>query len=109
VVDITHSAHSDAEQALNSQGDREAASLGAEGDRSQAALVTQGQRRVNLLWESTQAIIALGTVLTVLVLALNNIRVPEVLQNMVFFIVGAYFSRTNHEKKGGVPDDYKGR
>jgi hypothetical protein len=105
----SRSARADAEAALVSLGERDAAVADTAGSRSQQALVSQGQRRVNLLWEVTQALIAVTTVSAVLWLALRNMRIPEVLQNMVFLIIGAYFSRTNHEKKGGVGPEYKGR
>lgn len=72
------------------------------------ALKTKGQRRVNLIWEYTQAAIALLSVTTLLAIALvyavtgSDREIPLVLQNMIFLIIGAYFSRTNHEKIGGV-------
>jgi hypothetical protein len=108
------SEHRDSEESLDSEGLRSEVSLKTEGDRLQLALISAGQRRVNLLWESTQALIAVTTVTAVLALAILDMRIPEVLQNMVFLIIGAYFSRTNHEKVGGVgpkppPLPYVGR
>lgn len=99
---MTDGAHFQSEESLTSKGDRDAAALGAEGFREQDALTYRGQRRVNLLWEGTQACIAISTVCAVLALALMATEIPQVLQNMVFLIIGAYFSRTNHEKIGGV-------
>ncbi len=67
-----------------------------------------GQRRVNLIWEATQALIALGVVGAVLAICMRiafaaiDLKVPEVLQNALFLIVGFYFSRTNHAAIGGV-------
>lgn len=81
-----------------------------------------GQRKVNLIWEYTQAIIALSVVLSNLivatVLALTTgvkVEQPAVLANTLFLVIGFYFSRTNHQAIGGVgkkADDgqeYKGR
>lgn len=88
------------------QSRRPVESTSAQDDET--ALKTKGQRRVNLIWEYTQAAIALLSVSTLLGIAIiyavtgSNREIPLVLQNMIFLIIGAYFSRTNHEKIGGV-------
>lgn len=67
-----------------------------------------GQRRVNLIWEYTQAGIALSVVacnlLVAVSLALSGSKneFPPVLSNTLFLVVGFYFSRTNHQAIGGI-------
>lgn len=88
---------------------------------TQQDLVVQGQRKVNLIWEYTQAFIAIVVILANMVAALFNvfnnrdINVPFILSSSLFLIVGFYFSRTNHQAIGGIGDKpnedqmYKGR
>lgn len=77
-----------------------------------------GQRRINLIWEYTQAFLALF--MTVAVTGLGVFLavqgriddVPPFLTLMVGLIIGTYFQRTNHEKIGGTgpkPGSYQGR
>lgn len=68
-----------------------------------------GQRRVNILWEMTQAIIAItvtGSTLFVaaqLTMKENSDTAPFLLlSNAFFLVVGFYFGRTNHQRVGGV-------
>lgn len=83
-----------------------------EGDR-----VTAGQRLINILWESTQSIIALTVVVFTMVKAfmLNQGQdIPTIMAVAFGTIVGFYFSRVNHERVGGVgpkpnPGPYTGR
>lgn len=84
----------------------------AEEDRT-----TFGQRRINLIWEVTQAIIAVTVTLVSLVVA-GTIAIRGdggqaaflLLSNAFFLIIGFYFSRTNHTKTGGVgPTEGKNR
>ncbi len=80
----------------------------------QQDLVVAGQRRVNLIWEVTQAIIAVGVVGALIYSALNG-STPVDLGNAAFLIVGFYFSRTNHQNTGGIgyksseSQEYRGR
>jgi hypothetical protein len=67
------------------------------------------QRRINLIWEITQALIAVGVVASVVGLSVFStvvgrpeFKVPEPLTNALFLIVGFYFSRTNHAAVGGI-------
>ena len=84
----------------------------------------QGQRNVNIVWEVTQAAIALTITIGVVVVAVHNglsgtesiqHEFPAVLSNAFFLIVGFYFSRTNHQAIGGVGpkpnlnQEYEGR
>lgn len=92
----------------------------AESDRATQAKeteserVTFGQRRINLVWEATQAVIAVSvTTATLLVAVVLTIRGDAsqaaflLLSNAFFLVVGFYFGRTNHARTGGVgPNDY---
>ena len=85
----------------------------------QQDLTTTGQRKINLIWEITQASVAILVVTAnILVWIAASLRatqspLPEGLQNALFLIVGFYFSRTNHAAIGGVghkpSQDYEGR
>lgn len=88
----------------------------------QEDLTTSGQRRINLIWEFTQAVIALAVVMANLIVAVNfgltskaAQEFPSVLSSSLFLVIGFYFSRTNHQSIGGVgykPDqnqEYVGR
>lgn len=71
-------------------------------------LHTSGQRRVNIIWEGTQAAIALSVVAAVIYCAVVTIEAAS-LVNMAYLIVGFYFGRTNHERSGGVGGAWAGR
>lgn len=79
-------------------------------------LVTAGQRRVNLIWESTQATVAVIVTASTLFVA-GRLAVKEggdqaaflLLSNVFFMVVSTYFARTNHTKTGGVKSDDTGR
>lgn len=68
----------------------------------------QGQRRVNLIWETTQAFIAVSVVACNLIVAVHaglsgvKMEVPPMLTDALFVVVGFYFGRTNHQAVGGV-------
>jgi hypothetical protein len=79
-----------------------------EGDYSSAPTTTAeqdrktaSQRRVNIIWEITQATIAIA-VTGAFVYAALNVIISETLTNAAFLIVGFYFGRTNHQRIGGV-------
>lgn len=106
---------------LETAGARDAATLQTAGQRDAAALRSAGQRRVNLIWECTQAAIALLVVsITLVVFALSareGVRGDtaqavsslnaslNALSNVLFLVVGFYFGRTNHVKTGGVAEE----
>lgn len=69
--------------------------------------VTAGQRRISLMWEATQALIAVMITISIIYNAINKIE-SDVLTNAFFLIVSMYFVRTNHQMVGGVAK-YKGR
>ncbi len=86
---------------------------------AQQDITTAGQRKVNLIWEYTQALVALAVVGANIVVWVSasltgkEVNIPEGLTNAMFLIVGFYFSRTNHQAIGGIghkPEQrYEGR
>lgn len=83
---------------------------------------TAGQRRINVIWEVTQALIALtgiGTTLAVAASIALLATYPDIserqssisstafmmLSNLGSLIIGFYFGRTNHQRIGGVGDN----
>ncbi len=85
----------------------------------QQDLTTAGQRKVNLIWEYTQAVIALIVVSTTMFTGMraawiqSKEQLPTIMSVAFGTVVGFYFSRTNHAAIGGVGDkpnqEYKGR
>jgi hypothetical protein len=75
---------------------------------AQQDMTMAGQRKVNLIWEYTQATVAICVVMANIVVWVSaSLRgtatpIPEGLTNALFLIVGFYFSRTNHAAIGGV-------
>lgn len=74
----------------------------------QEDMTVAGQRKINLIWEYTQAIIAIFVVVVNMIAALYNVfvgkdvDVPMILSSSLFLIIGFYFSRTNHQAIGGI-------
>jgi hypothetical protein len=71
-----------------------------------------GQRRVNLIWEFTQALIAISMVATIIGATLLQVKLPDSLTNALFVILTFYFGRTNSHLMGGVgtkPTDAQGK
>jgi hypothetical protein len=68
---------------------------------SEQNTVTAGQRRINLIWEITQGVTAVGITAGVIYCQIYHIPAP-VLDNAFFLIVSMYFVRTNHTLVGGV-------
>jgi len=82
----------------------EAADLGR---REERILLTAGQRRVNLIWEGSQAAIALTVVLTTCIGIIAPIAgvdlgadFPPEWWTIVGLVIGFYFGRTNHARVG---------
>jgi hypothetical protein len=75
---------------------------------AQQDLTTAGQRRINLIWEHTQAAIALIVVIASMGAGLweefreSKIQIPTIMSVAFGTVVGFYFGRTNHTKTGGV-------
>lgn len=76
-------------------------------------IVTAGQRRVNIMWESTQRLIALiitcFTTMALFIVAVGIRQVDDKQANalmqlvaMTLLVLGFYFSRTNHTNTGGT-------
>lgn len=63
---------------------------------------TASQRKVNLIWESTQSLIATSIVIANIVAAFRLPTENVILGNAFFLVIGFYFGRTNHQKVGGV-------
>lgn len=75
-------------------------------------LTTAGQRRINMIWEFTQATIAI--LITVAFVYCEIKKVDSIAVRMGFsLIIGFYFSRTNHAAIGGIgrkpSEKYMGR
>lgn len=68
---------------------------------TQEDLTVAGQRRINLLWESTQAVIAVFVTIAIVFCTVRGIEGRE-LVDAFFLIIGFYFSRTNHMAIGGI-------
>ena len=84
----------------------------------QEDLTVAGQRRINLIWEYTQAIIAIMVVTTTMIsgvagMLYTSAVIPTIISVAFGMITGFYFSRTNHAAIGGVgpkpQGEYKGR
>lgn len=82
---------------------------------SEQDLRTAGQRRVNLIWEYSQAGIALLVVVANVLYAFVQTLIPGaatlaaasgqsgLLSNAFFLVIGFYFGRTNHARIGDDP------
>jgi hypothetical protein len=68
---------------------------------AQQDITTAGQRKINLIWEYTQASIAILVTMALIYTAITKVDSPEI-RDAFFLIVGFYFSRTNHAAIGGV-------
>ncbi len=85
----------------------------------QEDITTAGQRRVNLIWEYTQAIIALVVVMATMASGVfmaythSQDQLPTIMSVAFGTVVGFYFSRTNHAAIGGIgpkpSEPYQGR
>lgn len=67
---------------------------------------TKMARQINLIWELSQAGIALGVVgANIAVAFVGEVSVSHgtMLANAFFLVIGFYFGRTNHARTGGVP------
>lgn len=72
----------------------------------QEDLTHAGQRQINLIWERTQAVIALMVVAFTMVCGAismwKGVDIPNVVAVAFGMVTGFYFSRTNHAAIGGV-------
>ena len=53
---------------------------------------------INLMWEVTQALIAVGLVGAVIVLSVRGQPIDEVLKAAMYIVLGFYYGRTNHSR-----------
>jgi hypothetical protein len=69
---------------------------------SEDDLRTAGQRTVNLIWEFTQAGIAISVVLATVISAFVPWMTKDssLLTSAFFLVIGFYFGRTNHSRMG---------
>lgn len=78
-------------------------------------MITAGQRKVNLIWEYTQAFLAIYVTMSVTALGTylaikgRADDIPPFLTLILGLIIGTYFQRTNHQKVGGVAKGDVGR
>src|SRR5688572_23294258 len=80
-------------------------------------LRSAGQRRINLIWEYTQAGIALLIVFANIIYIFLLLYLPDIpsaasnaavlLANAFFLVIGFYFGRTNHARIGDDPTSAK--
>ncbi len=66
-------------------------------------LRTAGQRRVNMIWEYTQASIAILVISIFAVTALREKTIDPFTAGIVGVVIGFYFGRTNHARIGDTP------
>jgi hypothetical protein len=83
--------------------------LKSRGRREEVALHTTSQRKINMIWEVTQAFIAITVVVANIAAMFMLANPSEMMGNAFFLVIGFYFGRTNHERQSGVEMDYKGR
>jgi cobalamin synthase len=62
---------------------------------------TAGQRKINLVWEVTQALMALMVTSAAIYCAISG-KESALLGNAFTLIIALYFVRTNHTKIGGI-------
>lgn len=83
----------------------------------QEDLTTAGQRHINLIWEWTQAAIAILVVISTMVCGAigmaKDLQIPTIISVAFGMVTGFYFSRTNHAAIGGIgakpTEPYTGR
>lgn len=72
----------------------------------QEDLTTAGQRKINLIWEWTQAFIAMIVVIGYIIIAswcmIKGKEIPSSISLLTGNVIGFYFSRTNHAAIGGI-------
>jgi hypothetical protein len=102
---------------LEGQNTHEAMSIGgidddiaahqADDTQKRSSQTLAGQQRVNLIWETTQAFIAVlitAAIVTASIITMltGKGEIPNILCAGFGLVVGTYFQRTNHIKIGGV-------
>lgn len=68
-----------------------------------ATTATKNRQQTNLIWERTQAAIAIVTTLAYIVAQISGRGLTaEGLANAFFLVIGFYFGRTNHARPSGT-------
>lgn len=67
----------------------------------QEDITKAGQRKINMIWEVTQAVIAVTITFAMIYCEVKGIR-SEIMSNSFFLIISMYFVRTNHRLIGGI-------
>lgn len=87
----------------------------AEAALDERARKTAGQRQINLIWETTQAVVAIAVTIVTLYTAASLVLTGDadaaaflLMSNSFFLVIGFYFGRTNHQRSGGVGGDTAG-
>ena len=65
---------------------------------SSEVLEAQRRNQINMLWEYTQAFLAIALVIAAIFASLFQDLVPDTLTNALFVVIGFYFGRTNHSR-----------
>lgn len=68
---------------------------------AQQDLTFEGQRRINLIWEITQAVVAIGVTAAMIAFTFFD-RQSEPMTIAFFTIITSYLTRTNHAAIGGL-------
>jgi hypothetical protein len=63
-----------------------------------AEKVATRQNTIYLMWETTQALVAISLVMATIYSSLFSTEIPETLKNALFIVMGFYFGRTNHAR-----------
>lgn len=74
----------------------------------QQDIVMAGQRRINLIWESTQAVVTVLVTAAAIFAAMKGIK-ADILNFAFIAVISTYYARTNHTKIGGVGYNDGGR
>lgn len=75
---------------------------------SEEDLHSKSQRKINLIWETTQGVVAVIVTLTacaisvILIFRNEHSSSLQLISSMVFMILGFYYGRSNHTNVGGV-------
>lgn len=68
---------------------------------TQQDLVVASQRRINLIWEITQAVVAILITIATIYCEVNKID-SNIITAGFFLVIGVYLQRTNHNNIGGI-------
>jgi hypothetical protein len=92
---------SEYERARQAEANVMSARAARQAETNVTAARAEGQRKINLIWELTQAVIALLVTATTLYASAVEPN-GGLLSNGFFLVIGFYFGRTNHSRTGSV-------